>query len=287
MNSRPLVFSAGSLLLVLLFAGCAGTPEVYRTQVERFTGRGDLTVVVQEPRAWEPAGLLVGQVLEHYGMDAGDVESLLKRTERMVYARYPGGERLALSGSFPRLAVSAIAGRNRRSADSDDFRIVSPMKGIVLVSLGEHGWLDNADGGGEEERFFSAGILPPGGITVFADRQPAIPGIADNSGFSGLRTDLVPAYAQELEGYDTQLRMTATDETWAVRPSSSLKTVLFVFSREKGKDENLQKLASTVLSERAISRQGRDVLVGPVFIEGNVLLTILNTGFLKSREELE
>jgi hypothetical protein len=224
-------------------------------------------------------------------METEDVESLLKRTDRMAYARYPEGERLALSGSFPRIAVSAIARRSRGAEDSDTFRSISPMKGIVLVSLGEHGWLEDPDGGGKnggaEGRFFSAGSLPPGGITIFADGQSDIPGLAEKSGFSEIRAGLVPAYARELEGYDALFRLTAADETRAVRLSSSIKTALFVFSRAKDTDEDLQNLASTLLAERAISRQGREVLVGPIFIEGDTLLTILNTGFLKSREEFE
>ncbi len=290
-NSRPLFLLAVSLLSVLLFSGCAGTPEAYRTRVERFTGRGELTVVVEEPRAWKPAALLVGSVLEYYGMDPEDAENLLKRSDRMAYARYPDGERLALSGSFPRIAVSAIARRSRKAVGAEHFRIVSPMKGIVLVSLGEHGWLEDVAGGGKDggagDAFFSAGSLPPGGITVFADRQPDIPGMADNSGFDGLRAGLVPAFSQDREGYETLFRLNARDETWAVRLSSSVKTALFVLSRDKEKDEDLQKLASKLLSERAIIREGREVQVGPFFVEGNVLLNILNKSFLKSREEFE
>lgn len=251
--------SFGLLLsLAVLLTGCAGVPDVFREQVERYIGRGEFAVVVQEPGAWEPSGETLRELMLEYGMDEADIAAILSRTERAAFSRHPGGERIALSGAFPRIAVSAAARKSGRDAGAELRRIVSPGKGIVLISMGDHAWLEALDKAADPEGRFSAGDLLPGELAVFME--------GDDYRLTG---SFKPLELNSRKGYEAFFRLTAPDDPAAVRLSSSLKTALLALSRDDSRDKALREPASAILSGRAVKREGSVIQAGPVFVSGS------------------
>ncbi len=252
------------LLLSAFLIGCAGTPKIYETGVEVLTGKGDLTLVVREPSAWEPTYRWLMDLLLGAGMEEKHAAMLLNRTERMSVALDSRGLRLALAGNFPRFALR----KTIREVNSEPgLQMAMPWSGVVLVSQGDHSWLKRTASG--EDGFF-AGALIPGEIAFFLEEPASFVDEADLTGVDHLRVRLVPKSMDEMNGFETSIDITCSDAERAKQVATSLKTALFVASRQKNTDDaataSRQRFAKDVLRLRAVGREGTGIVIGPVFL---------------------
>jgi len=255
------------LLLSAFLIGCAGTPKIYETGVEVLTGKGNLTLVVQEPSAWEPTQQWLLDLLLEAGMEEKHAAMLLNRTERMSVALDSKGLRLALAGNFPRFALRKTV---REVNSEPGLQMAMPWSGVVLVSQGDHTWLKRAAANEEDEEGFFAGALIPGEIAFFLEEPASFVDEADLTGVDHLRVRLVPKRMDEMNGFETRIDITCSDAERAKQVATSLKTALFVVSRQEHIDDattvSRQRFAKEVLRLRAVGREGTAIVIGPVFL---------------------
>jgi hypothetical protein len=281
---RPLFFHAATVVLfvLVLFAGCAGIPEEYRGSVESTIGKGDFLLVVQEPTAWNPAYKLIEQLLMSSGMEEKDIRQLMGRSRRLAFAVHGDSLRLAMEGTYPRFAVRAAA---RSMRDDNSVSIISPWKGIVLVSSGNHRWMDEVTGIDSNSQVrFRAGDMLPGQLAFFVS-DPLITE-SFSAGFisNEARGSLAPVQRDGAEGFSVDIFLEEKNETAATRLVSTVRTVVFVITLDS--TSLLQPLAREIVSERAVERQEAGVAVGPVFLDGELAGKLMEEWLTKKEEDL-
>lgn len=286
----------------LLLGGCKTMPQLYRTSVEAAVGRGDLNLVIDTPGAFGPTTRLVTSFLEEMGLETSYAEMIVQRSDRIALALYGSSRRIALAGAFPAALVRMGSAGTRKEGSS--LRVEAPYGGMVLVSSGDHSWMEDAAEGPAEEPF----LLPspgPGSILMTmkdpsvlykVDQKGYLYKMAEHNSLLCIDAEAVPAeYPAEgseegsAEAWNVLIRFQSSDEEGARRVSSVLKTALFTLSRPGDGEAYsmiIAELASRVLKERAIRRDELTVEAGPMAMGVEGMDFMISTLAFETTEEL-
>jgi hypothetical protein len=261
-------------------------PELYRTSVEAAVGQGDFNLVIDKPKAHEPTFHLVYVFMKDMGIPEADIERILGRSERIALVLDGEHRRIALSGKFPAALIRMGTKESRK--EGAPFRIEVPYSGMVLVSSGDHRWMQRGWSEVPEEPFLLSSPAP--GSIIFTLSDPAVLYRIDREGYFlkmaeynallSVKGAALPLSEERDGAWKIEAEMIASNEDGSRRIASVMKTALFSMARPKDDKPitlSLSEISGELLKMRGVERFGVKVRLGPVPIKEEALLLLLDS----------